>query len=86
MLLRGKALRSAFILRALAIERGCRGLILLLLGLAVLRLKSTQVSLQDLFDRDLSSLKPFFSQIHFNVSDSARSPRSRNAAMPSRRP
>jgi uncharacterized membrane protein (DUF2068 family) len=70
-LLRGKALRSAFILRALALERWGRGLILLLLSVAVLRLKSTQVSLQELFDRDLSSLKPFFNQIHFNVSDSA---------------
>jgi uncharacterized membrane protein (DUF2068 family) len=70
-LLRGKQLRSAFILRALAIERWARGLILLLLSLAVLRLESTQVSLQELFDRDLSSLKPFFDQIHFNVSDSA---------------
>jgi uncharacterized membrane protein (DUF2068 family) len=70
-LLRGKALRSAFILRALALERWGRGLILLLLSLAVLRLKSTQVSLHELFDRDLTALKPFFDQIHFNVSDSA---------------
>jgi uncharacterized membrane protein (DUF2068 family) len=70
-LLRGRALRSAFILRALAIERWVRGLVVVLLGVAVLRLKSTQVSLQQLFDRDLSSLKPFFDQIHFNVSDSA---------------
>jgi len=38
---------------------------------AVLRLESTQVSLQKLFDEDLKSLKPFFDQIHFNVSDSA---------------
>jgi uncharacterized membrane protein (DUF2068 family) len=71
VLLRGQALRSAFVLRALAIERWVRGLIIALLGVAVLRLKSTQVSLQELFDRDLSALKPFFNQIHFNVSDSA---------------
>lgn len=71
VLLRGRALRAAFILRALAIERWVRGLIVALLGVAVLRLKSTQVSLQELFDRDLSSLKPFFNQIHFNVSDSS---------------
>src|ERR1700744_4814674 len=50
VLLRGRALRSAFILRALAIERWVRGLIVVLLGVAVLRLKSTQVSLQQLFD------------------------------------
>jgi uncharacterized membrane protein (DUF2068 family) len=71
VLLRGKQLRSAFILRALAIERWVRGLILVLLAIAVFRLKSTQVSVKQLFDRDLSSLKPFFNQIHFNVSDSA---------------
>jgi uncharacterized membrane protein (DUF2068 family) len=71
VLLRGKALRSAFILRALAIERWGRGIIIALLGVGVLRLRSTQVSLQELFDRDLSALKPFFDQIHFNVQDSS---------------
>ena len=70
MLLRGKQLRSAFILRALAIERWIRGVIIVLLGVAVLRFESTQVSLKQLFDRDLASLKPFFNQINFNVSDS----------------
>jgi uncharacterized membrane protein (DUF2068 family) len=71
VLLRGKALRAAFILRALAIERWFRGLILIGLAAAVLKLKTTQVSLQDLFDRDLKALKPFFDQIHFQVSDSS---------------
>jgi uncharacterized membrane protein (DUF2068 family) len=71
VLLRGKALRSAFILRGLAIERWFRALVLALLGVAVLRLKSTQVSLQDLFRQDLKALDPFFRQIHFRVSDSS---------------
>jgi uncharacterized membrane protein (DUF2068 family) len=71
VLLRGKALRSAFILRALAIERWVRGAVIILLAIAVFKLKRTQVSVQSLFDRDLKSLKPFFDQIHFNVSDSA---------------
>ena len=71
VLLRGRALRSAFILRLLAVERWVRGAVVFLLGLAVLRLKSTQVSLKQLFDKDLGSLRPFFDQIHFNVSDSA---------------
>jgi uncharacterized membrane protein (DUF2068 family) len=71
LLLRGKALRSAFILRLLAVERWVRGGIIVLLGVAVLRLSSTQVSLKELFDRDLDALRPFFEQIHFNVSDSA---------------
>ena len=71
VLLRGKALRSAFILRALAIERWVRAVVLILLGLAVLRLKSTRVSLKELFQRDLASLDPFFRQIHLNVADSS---------------
>jgi uncharacterized membrane protein (DUF2068 family) len=71
VLLRGKALRSAFILRALAIERWVRGIILVLLAIAVFRFESTRVSLKELFDRDLKSLRPFFRQIHFNVSDSS---------------
>jgi uncharacterized membrane protein (DUF2068 family) len=71
VLLRGKALRSAFILRALAVERWIRGVILLLLAAAVFKLKSTQVSVKELVDRDLTALQPFFRQIHFNVSDSA---------------
>lgn len=69
-LLRGKQLRSAFILRALAIERWIRGTIIVLLGVAVLRFESTQVSLKQLFEKDLTSLQPFFRQINFNVSDS----------------
>jgi uncharacterized membrane protein (DUF2068 family) len=71
VLLRGKALRSAFILRLLAVERWIRGTIVVLLGVAVFKLRSTQVSVKQLFDKDLSSLKPFFDQIHFNVSDSS---------------
>jgi uncharacterized membrane protein (DUF2068 family) len=71
VLLRGKALRSAFILRALAIERWVRGIILILLAAAVFRFESTRVSLKELFDRDLKALRPFFRQIHFNISDSS---------------
>jgi uncharacterized membrane protein (DUF2068 family) len=71
VLLRGKALRAAFILRLLAVERWVRGAILLLLAAAVFKLKSTQASIKEYVDRDLKALKPFFNQIHFNVSDSA---------------
>jgi uncharacterized membrane protein (DUF2068 family) len=70
VLLRGPALRSAFILRLLAVERWVRGVVIVLLGLAVLRFESTRVSLKQLFNEDLSALKPFFNQINFNVSDS----------------
>ena len=52
-------------------------MIIVLLAVAVLSFKSTQVSLKQLFERDLTSLKPFFNQINFNVSDSGRSGPSR---------
>jgi uncharacterized membrane protein (DUF2068 family) len=71
VLLRGKTLRAAFILRALALERWFRAAVLILLGIAVLKLRSTQVNVQQLFDKDLTALKPFFDQIHFKVSDSS---------------
>src|SRR5919197_1902522 len=46
VLMRGKQLRSAFILRLLAIERWVRGLIVVLLGIAVLRFERDQVSVK----------------------------------------
>ena len=70
VLLRGKALRSAFILRLLAIERFVRGLLILLLGIAVLQFKSSQVSLRQVFERDLSAAKPLLNQIGWNATDS----------------
>ncbi|MDQ2837303.1 MAG: DUF2127 domain-containing protein [Actinomycetota bacterium] len=69
-LLRGRALRSAFILRFLAIERFVRGGLILLLGLAVLQFKSSQVSVRQIFDKDLSAAKPLLNQLGWNASDS----------------
>jgi uncharacterized membrane protein (DUF2068 family) len=70
VLLRGKALRSAFILRLLAVERFVRGLVLLLLGVGVLQFKSRQVSVREVIEHDLSAAKPLFKQIGWNASDS----------------
>ena len=70
VLLRGKALRSAFILRFLAIERYIRGTLILLLGVAVLQFKTSQVSVRQLFEKDLSAAKPLFNQLGWNATDS----------------
>ncbi|MFL6162954.1 MAG: DUF2127 domain-containing protein [Jatrophihabitantaceae bacterium] len=70
VLLRGRALRSAFILRLLAIERFVRGAIILLLGIAVVQFKSSQVSVRGIFDRDLAAAKPLLNQLGWNASDS----------------
>jgi uncharacterized membrane protein (DUF2068 family) len=70
VLLRGKALRSAFILRFLAIERFIRGALILILGIAVLQFKSSQVSVRAVIERDLAAAKPLFNQLGFNATDS----------------
>jgi len=70
VLLRGRALRSAFILRFLALERFIRGALILALGVAVLQLRSSQVSIRDLFEKDLSAAKPLFDQLGWNATDS----------------
>ena len=70
VLLRGRALRSAFILRLLAIERFIRGGLILLLGIAVQQFKSDQVSVRQVFDKDLAAAKPLLDQLGWNASDS----------------
>jgi uncharacterized membrane protein (DUF2068 family) len=70
VLLRGRALRSAFILRLLALERFIRGALILLLGVAVLQFKSSQVSIRQVFERDLSAAKPLLDQLGWNATDS----------------
>lgn len=71
LVLRGKALRDAFILRLLSAERGVRGLLILALGLAVLRFKTSQASLRQLFEADLPSLKPLADKLGFDLQNNA---------------
>lgn len=58
LVLRGKALRDAFILRLLAVERFIRGLLLLALAYGVYRFNGSRNSLQQVFDTYLPLLKP----------------------------
>ena len=55
---RGKALRDAFILRLLAVERGIRGLLLVALAYGVYKFEGSQDSLQRVFDDYLPRLAP----------------------------
>jgi uncharacterized membrane protein (DUF2068 family) len=59
VVLRGRALRDALVLRLLAVERGARGLLLLVLAYGLRRFSGAQGSLQKVFDEDLPLLKPF---------------------------
>jgi len=58
LVLRGAALRDAFILRFLAVERGIRGVLLALLGYGIYRFNGSRNSLQQVFDSYLPLLRP----------------------------
>jgi uncharacterized membrane protein (DUF2068 family) len=58
IVLRGRALRDAFILRLLAVERGARGVLLVALAYGIYRFEGAQDSLQRLFDDYLPRLTP----------------------------
>ena len=70
IVLRGKALREAFILRILAVERWIRALVLALLAAAVFEFESTQTSLQAWFERELPKFKPLAEQFNYNLDKS----------------
>ncbi|KAA1422052.1 DUF2127 domain-containing protein [Nocardioides humilatus] len=58
LVLRGRALRDAAILRVLAVERGVRGLLLLLLAYGIYRFDGSREALRRTFDEYLPLLKP----------------------------
>jgi uncharacterized membrane protein (DUF2068 family) len=57
VVLRGQALRQAIVLRALAVERGIRAVLIALVALAVWRFQENRESIQAAFDRDLPLLR-----------------------------
>jgi uncharacterized membrane protein (DUF2068 family) len=70
VLLRGRALRDAFILRLLAAERFVRGLLVLIAGILVVRFRSSEKSLQSLFDRAIPAARPLASVLHVDLDHS----------------
>ena len=70
IVLRGKALREAFILRLLAVERWIRAAVLAALAFAVFEFESSQTSLQALFNRDLPRFKDFAASLNYDLSKS----------------
>jgi uncharacterized membrane protein (DUF2068 family) len=63
LVLRGRALKDAAILRLLAIERGVRGLLLLVLAYGVHRFDGSRTALQQTFDTYLPLLKPLANRL-----------------------
>ncbi|HET6817717.1 MAG TPA: DUF2127 domain-containing protein [Mycobacteriales bacterium] len=70
IVLRGKALREAFILRLLAVERWVRALILALVAAAVIKFETSQTSLQQFFDKELPRLKGAASAFNYDLDKS----------------
>ena len=70
IVLRGKALREAFILRILAVERWIRALVLALLAAAVFEFESTQTSVQAWFEREIPRFEPAARQFNINLDKS----------------
>ena len=70
IVLRGKALRDAFILRLLAVERFVRGLLLVVAGAAVLEFKNSQASLGDYVERHFKSWSQAAHDLNYNLDNS----------------
>ncbi len=70
LLLRGRQLRDALVIRLLAVERGVRGLLILLLAYVVYRFADAQAGLSRLFEKDLPAARPLAKQFGYNLDQS----------------
>ncbi|HET6211231.1 MAG TPA: DUF2127 domain-containing protein [Micromonosporaceae bacterium] len=71
IVLRGRALRDAVVLRLLALERFTKGLVVLAAAYGVFRFRSHHDAVQRAFNEDLPLLKPFADKIGWNLEDSS---------------
>lgn len=71
IVLRGRALRDAIILRLLAVERFVKGLLVLLAAYGVFRFRANKDAVQRAFDEDLPLVKPLSDKLHWNLDNSA---------------
>jgi uncharacterized membrane protein (DUF2068 family) len=70
LVLRGRALRDAFVLRLLAAERLVRGTLLVALAYGVHRFEGSQDALKKLFDAELPLLTPVGDRLGIDLQDS----------------
>jgi uncharacterized membrane protein (DUF2068 family) len=71
IVLRGRALRDAIILRVLSFERFAKGLLVLAAGYGVFRFRSHRDAVQRAFHEDLPLLKPLADKIGYDLDDSS---------------
>jgi uncharacterized membrane protein (DUF2068 family) len=69
--LRGRALRDAFVLRLLGTERLVRAVVIGAAAYAVLRYSHSEDSLRQLFDKDLPAAKPLANVFGYNLDKSS---------------
>jgi uncharacterized membrane protein (DUF2068 family) len=70
IVLRGRALKDATILRVLAVERFGRGLLLLVLAYGVLYFKNAKTSIKDTFDEAIPAAKPLARVFNYDLDTS----------------
>lgn len=70
VVLRGRALRDAFILRLLAVERGIRGLGLALIAVGIVKFSSSHDVLQQMLDTYLPLVKPLADKVGYDLETS----------------
>jgi uncharacterized membrane protein (DUF2068 family) len=66
----GSQIRSKLILRLFAIERFLRGLVFLAVSYGLFRYRSSRISVEAAFDRDLPIIRDLFRQLGFNIAHS----------------
>jgi uncharacterized membrane protein (DUF2068 family) len=71
IVLRGRALRDAFVLRLLAAERLIRGVLIGLAAYAVLRYSHSENALRSLFEKDLPAAKPLANVFGYDLDKSS---------------
>lgn len=64
---RGRLLRDRWLMRALAIERLARGLLLVVAALAVFKFRSSREDMRAAFDEELPLLRPLADQIGWDI-------------------
>jgi uncharacterized membrane protein (DUF2068 family) len=71
LVIRGRALRDALILRFLAVERWGRGVLIVLAAYGIYRFRAHHDAIARAFDEDLPLIRPLAEKLHFNLDDSS---------------
>jgi uncharacterized membrane protein (DUF2068 family) len=71
IVLRGRALRDAVVLRLLAVERFVKGSLVLLAAYGVFRFRANRDAVQEAFNEDLPLIRPLAEKLHYSLDDSS---------------